>query len=296
MQLQEIIPGLYLVPAPNNGRFPYAHSFLVEKSIRALIDTGCGAETLEQLQQTHPFDWVISSHSHPDHTALNWKFAGKPLYVPLYAADTFGDFDRLGDRLTEPGDLAQLWRDYVSGAMNFKTALPTHTFSDGDVFDFGGITLVVVHTPGHTVDHTCLVEPDHCILFSFDIDLTSFGPWYGHRESDIAAFEASIRKVMALKPRIVVSSHKGIIADDVPARMQRFLDVFEERDRILQRLLPGVQSFTDLVNLSPFYQGYPYAATLLRYWESQMVRKHLERLIERGLVGEQWVEQVNHLV
>ncbi len=292
MQLQEIIPGLYLVPARNYGRFPFAHSFLVEKSLRALIDTGCGAETLELLDQRHPVDWVISSHSHPDHTALNWKFAGKPLYAPLYAAETFGDFEKLGDRFTEPGDLLQPWREYVTATMNFKTALPTHTFSDGDVFDFGGISLVVVHTPGHTVDHTCLFEPVHGILFSFDIDLTSFGPWYGHAESDIEAFEASIRKVMALEPRIVVSSHKGIIAADIPARLQRFLDVFEERDRTLLRLLPGVQSLEDLVNLSPFYQGYPYAATLLRYWESQMVYKHLERLIERGLVGEPWAARV----
>ncbi len=296
MQLQEIIPGLYLVPASNNGRFPFAHSFLVDASVRVLIDAGCGGETLTELEQSHPIDWVISSHSHPDHTALNWKFAGRPLYAPVYAADTFGDFDKLGDRFTEPGDLAQLWRRYVSATINFETAPPTHTFLDGDVFDFGGLSLVVVHTPGHTVDHTCLFEPRHGILFSFDIDLTGFGPWYGHRESHIAAFEASIRKVIALKPRIVVSSHKGIIADDIPARLQRFLDVIAERDRIMQRLLPGVESFQDLVNLSPFYQGYPYAATLLRYWESQMVRKHLVRLIERGLVGEQWVERVNHIV
>ncbi len=280
------------MPGANNGRFPFSHGFLVEKGTRVLIDSGCGTQALEQLEQSHPIDWVISSHGHPDHTALNWRFAGKPLYAPQCAADTFGNIDKLGERFLEPGQLARIWREYVSSSLNFKTALPTDTYADGHVFDFGRLSLVAIHTPGHTVDHTCLFEPEHGILFSFDIDLTSFGPWYGHRESDIAAFEASIRKVMALQPRIVVSSHKGIITDDIPARLQRFLDVFEQRDRLVLGLLPGLKSFDGLIALSPFYEGYPYAASFLRYWESQMVRKHLVRLIERGLAGEEWVERM----
>ncbi len=293
LELREIIPGLELVPAQNNGRFPFAHSVLVEGSTRALIDTGCGETVVDALQRERPVEMVISSHSHPDHTAFNWKFTGLPLYAPQYAADTFGNFDMLGERFLEPGDLAREWRRFVSEYLHFKTALPTHTFADGHVFDFGKIKLVVIHTPGHTTDHTCLFEPTNGILFSFDIDLTSFGPWYAHRESDIATFESSIRKVMALDPLIVVSSHKGIVVDDIRARLQRFLDVFDARDRILLDLLPRVASFDELLDLSPFYHTYSSArAVLLRYWEGQMIRKHLRRLAERGTtIPETWMSE-----
>ncbi len=267
----------------------------MQGSICALVDTGCGTQSLQSLERIYPVDWVISSHSHPDHTALNWKFAGKPLYAPQYAADTFGNLGKLGERLTEPGQLADTWREYVTRELNFRTALPTHTYSDGQVFDFGAISLEAIHTPGHTTDHMCLFEPTHSILFSFDIDLTSFGPWYAHRESDIDAFESSMRRVIALNPRIVVSSHKGIITDDVRDRLQRFLDVFEARDRLIHSMLPHVHTFDELVDRSPFYQGYPYASVLLRYWESQMVRKHVARLIDRGLAGEEWVERMARL-
>jgi len=34
------------------------------------------------------------------------------------------------------------------------------------------------------------------------------------------------------------------------------------------------------------YGGFPYAPELLRYWEGQMVLKHLERLVHSGLVME----------
>jgi glyoxylase-like metal-dependent hydrolase (beta-lactamase superfamily II) len=170
--------------------------------------------------------------------------------------------------------------------MGFKTALPTHLFADGHVFDFGAVKLTAIHTPGHSSDHMCLFEPMRGVLLAFDIDLTSFGPWYAHRESDIGAFEASMQKVIALQPRVVVSSHKGVITDDVPARLQRYADVFAERDRILLALLPRARTVDALLELSPFYRGYPYADKLLRYWEGMMIRKHLARLVERGEVVE----------
>ncbi len=286
LELIEIIPGLSLVPAENHGRFPFAHSFLVEGTASALIDTGCGTSVIEELKREQKIDFVIASHSHPDHTALNWKFTGSLIYAPEYAADTFGNFDLLGDRLTEPGVLASEWRAYVSAAMNFKTALPSQTFADGHIFNFGAISLVTIHTPGHTIDHTCFFEPIHGVLLSFDIDLTSFGPWYGHRESDISGFETSIRKVISLKPRVIVSSHKGIIDDGIDLRLRRYLSVFKARDRILLDLMSRARSLDELVTFSPFYQGYPYAQALLRYWESQMIQKHLARLIERGQVIE----------
>ena len=277
MDLIEIVPGLYLVAAENNGRFPFAHSFLVEGTSRALIDTGCGVSVIDALRRERKVDWVIASHSHPDHTALNWKFDGTPIYAPQYAANTFGNFELLSERFAGR-ELACEWCAFVGAAMNFKTALPTHTFADGQVFDFGKIKLTAIHTPGHTVDHMCLFEPTQGVLLSFDIDLTSFGPWYGHAESDIAAFEDSIRKVMTLDPHILVSSHKGIFTDDIPTRLQHYLDVIAGRDQILLDCLPRVQTLDDLIDLSPFYRGYPYAPIVMRYWEGQMIRKHLDRL------------------
>ena len=277
MDLTKIIPGLYLVPAENNGRFPFAHSYLVEGTTRALIDTGCGVSVIDALRREREIDCVIASHSHPDHTALNWKFDGVPLYAPQYAADTFGNFELLSERFAGH-ELASEWRAFVGATMNFRTALPTHTFGNGHIFDFGKIKLTALHTPGHTRDHTCLYEPTHGVLLSFDIDLTSFGPWYGHAELDIPAFENSIRQVMALRPRVIVSSHKGIFTDDIPARLQRFLDVIAARDQILFDLLPRVQTLDGLIDLSPFYRGYPYAPRVMRYWEEQMIRKHLDRL------------------
>ncbi len=283
VELVQIVPGLYMVSGPGGGRFPLAYSFLVEGEEWALIDAGCGIETLRALRRRR-MDRVIASHAHPDHTAGCWLFDGVPLYAPEATAGTFGRFELLGERFTEPGHLAATWRHFVSQAMGFRSTRPTHTYGDGETFDFGSLSLVAIHTPGHTADHTCLFEPRHGVLLSFDIDLTSFGPWYGHRESDVEAFKASIRRLMGLRPKVIASSHKGIISDDVEGHLQRYLDVFEARDRKLLALLSTKRTLEELVDLSPFYGGYPYAEELLRYWEGQMVRKHLDGLIAEGRV------------
>jgi glyoxylase-like metal-dependent hydrolase (beta-lactamase superfamily II) len=67
--LVEIIPGLYLLPGQAEGRFPFAHSFVVEGDARALIDTGAGTQRLQSLRDQSSLDMLMASHSHPDHTA-----------------------------------------------------------------------------------------------------------------------------------------------------------------------------------------------------------------------------------
>jgi glyoxylase-like metal-dependent hydrolase (beta-lactamase superfamily II) len=218
---------------------------------------------------------VIASHSHPDHTAGNWLFGGLPLYAPQQAADTFGRLVPLSERFTEPGPLAAIWRRFVRRQMDFRDAPPTHTFGDGTSFDFGRVKLVAVHTPGHVLDHTCFFEPTHGVLLSFDIDLSSFGPWYGHRESDVEQFKASLRRVMALRPKVIVSSHKGIIRDEVQEHLARFLAVFDERQARVDELLAAGYTVEQMVDRSPFYGGHKYAPELMRYWEEQMIRKHI---------------------
>ncbi len=274
--LIEVIPGLLLLPGEREGRFPFAHSLFVQSDVRALIDTGAGIERLRWLRDQVPPDMVIASHSHPDHTAGNWLFDGLPLYAPEQAADTFGRSGPLSRRFAHPGPLALGWRRFVRQSMNFRDAPSTHTFGNGTTFDFGQLKLVAIHTPGHVIDHMCLFEPIHGVLLAFDIDLTSFGPWYGHRESDIQQFKDSVRRVIALEPKVIVSSHKGIIRDEIPDRLARFLAVFDEREARIRELLAEGYTVPQLVDISPFYGGHRSAAALLRYWEEQMIRKHIK--------------------
>jgi ribonuclease/clavin/mitogillin len=282
--LVEIAPHIFLLPGENNGLFPFSHSILVRDEVTALIDTGCGLGRLEWLKEHHPPDLVINSHAHLDHIAGNWLFPRLPLLAPRQSFDYTGRIDMLSERFTESKELARQWREYVRQEMGFRDALPTGHYDDGHRFDFGSMELLALFCPGHTCDSYCFLEPTRGIAFTFDMDLSPFGPWYGHSYSEIDDFEASLERVRALKPRMIVSSHMGIVTEDIDARLVAYGNVIAQRDRRILDFLSEERTLEEMIQAPLIYNSYAYAPDLLRRWEENMLRKHLRRLLKRGLV------------
>jgi glyoxylase-like metal-dependent hydrolase (beta-lactamase superfamily II) len=229
---------------------------------------------------------IINSHTHPDHSAGNWIFKDtvENIVVPVEGFSTSGNIVALSERFTNP-DLAEYWRQWVGprGVMKFQDCSPTAKYDEKSEFSIGETTLLPIRTPGHTIDHYILYEPSHKILFSFDIDLTSFGPWYGHRESSITDFKNSLKKIIDLEINTLVSSHFGIVQEQIKDKIRVFSQIIEDRtDRIQQLLTRGITSTEELIEKAPIYGSFPYAEPLLRYWEGEMIRKHVAELQKRG--------------
>ncbi len=278
-----------LVHGKNGGRFPYSHSFVIEdgSGSAVLLDTGCGPEALAQVRRRFTIKTIINSHGHPDHSTGNGLFGGSVrIYMPEEGIDSGGNIHALSERFAEPGELAEYWREWVLKTMDFRDRRPDESYREGDQFTFGSVTLIALHTPGHTVDHYCLWEPRQRILFSFDYDLTPFGPWYGHRESNIADFKKSLNRLKGLDIRVLAPGHREIITERIHEGIDHYLAVFDRREKKIAGLLEGgPKTLPELVDAAPIYGSFPYAAPLLRYWEGKMIEKHLEEMIESGLVG-----------
>ncbi|MDP8254343.1 MAG: MBL fold metallo-hydrolase [Candidatus Alcyoniella australis] len=290
-QLQPIVPGMFLLPAEDNGRFPRSHCIVVRGETEALIDAGCGIERLRALRERWTPELVIASHSHPDHVGGLWLFDDCRIFSPSQHSEIFWRFDPQSQRLTEPGEIAKQWIEFVTQATGVREVGFTDLYDDGHEFQLGRIKLQAIHAPGHLDDAYVFFEPHHGVALTFDIDLTGFGPWYGHRECDIDQMLDAIELVRALKPKLVVSSHKGIVRDDIDGRLVRYAAVIDQRDARLIELLRNPQTLDQLVEQSPIYGGFPYAPLVMRYWERQMIDKHLARLHQRGLVvrqGDSW--------
>jgi glyoxylase-like metal-dependent hydrolase (beta-lactamase superfamily II) len=83
-----------IIEGPNSGRYPYSNSLIIGKS--CLIDTGAG-NVLKSIR----VDWVLNSHWHEDHIALN-KIGKKVAahYLDADAIESYEEFKRryaLGD-------------------------------------------------------------------------------------------------------------------------------------------------------------------------------------------------------
>jgi glyoxylase-like metal-dependent hydrolase (beta-lactamase superfamily II) len=279
-----LAPGVSLLAGLHRGGFPNSHSVLIEGPDTVLIDTGAGIDVLRPLADSGRADLVLNTHTHPDHAAGNFLFAGREILVPETSQDSAGRKGPLSERLAEPGSLALYWQEFVTRDMGFEDQPPTGSFVDGQEFVFGGVRLLVVATPGHTADHCCFFLPEQGILLSADIDLTPFGPFYGHRESDLAQLRASMALVKSMNPRLLVSSHRLPLDHGIDQALDAFLGVLDQREARLLEFLRAPRRREEIVEASLIYGGFPRIPRLLRYWEGQMVDKHLAELRQRGLV------------
>ena len=272
------------IEAPNKARFPYCHCLLIEDDKRALIDTSFGEENLAELLKM-PIDMIVNTHFHEDHILNNYHFPKAEVWMHTLDAPgartlkTFLEFYGFADF-----DGEQIGQDFIASID--LHASPVHReFDDGAIIDFGHIKLQVVHTPGHTPGHCAFYEEKTGLLFSADIDLSGFGPWYAHRCSNIDDFIRSIQKCIELDPQIIVSSHKGVITDDIIPRLQRYVEVIYRKEEEIIKALQLPQTIEQLAQRQIVYGENNTLTPLLMWFEKMAVDQHLQRLTAHDRVG-----------
>jgi len=257
---------------------------LIRDTENVLIDTGPGLPVLRELAGQVVIDRVINTHTHPDHTAGNFLFADREILVPEQAVESAGCLRLLSKRFFEEPGVRELWREFVRHTMDFQDQRPSGTYAPGQTLRVGDTELLVVHTPGHCVDHCCLYLPKYEILIAADIDLTSFGPWYGHPECDLQQLRCSVELVRELKPRLVISAHRPPVKRDLDAAFDSWIAVLDQREARLLEFLTRERTWDEIVSAALIYGRFPYVPEVMRSWEGQMIGKHLAELRERGEV------------
>ncbi len=286
-ELTEIVSGLYFVQAPMNGKFPYCNGFLITGRRTVLIDAGLGEELIARLDRLIGIDVLLISHSHPDHI-LGWHhLSHRELVLPAETPDSVHDLLSLGTRFTGSIEDGKYWADLIGGLGLKAIREPDGRYGNGDILDFGTVRLRAIHTPGHLDDHYCFYEENSGVLLSTDIDFTSFGPWYANPEGDIRMFIQGIHRVMEIERRIVVSSHRSPIRGAAVKEFEEFLAAFERQKNEVYGLCRQPVSLEELTAVSPFYRNRLPWKRLQGIFESRMIRKNLDLLMEEGKIAEE---------
>jgi len=290
MKKVDLIPvsdKIFIIDSPTKGKFPLAYGFLIlGTDTRALIDTGCGPDACRRVMEDFEVDMVINSHCHPDHVSGNHIFKDKALWVPEERCGETGTVDLLSRRLVGPDKTVMtFWENWVRTMLYMGDYRYTDTFRDGHVFDFGGVRLEAVHTPGHLEDHYCFLEPKENILFSFDVDLSTFGPFYGNPEANLPQLEQSMDRIMALSPACVASSHRLPVKEKVMEELAAFKDKITRNQNRVAGALDSPRTLEELCILKPIFGKYiPGVELIYAFFEKCMVQKHLEQMASKSLV------------
>jgi glyoxylase-like metal-dependent hydrolase (beta-lactamase superfamily II) len=116
---------------------------------------------------------------------------------------------------------------------------------DGDVIDVGVYHFKCVATPGHTMGHTCLYEPNKKILVAGDhilIDITPNIQCWSDTDNHLKHYLASLDKVQKLQVDLVLPGHRRLI-DNHRARIEELKKHHALRlDEVLAILKDGTMS------------------------------------------------------
>jgi hydroxyacylglutathione hydrolase len=137
----------------------------------AVIDPGGDMDQiLEIIQQRKvQVEIILITHAHLDHAGATAALAEK-LGVPIEGPHPDDQF--LIDQMEQQA--------HMFGFPPVKAFTPTRWLHDGDTVSFGGETMKVIHTPGHTPGHVVFVhEGAHLaivgdVLFAGSIGRTDF--------------------------------------------------------------------------------------------------------------------------
>ena len=122
-------------------------------------------------------------------------------------------------------------------------------------------------------------------MYTGDIDLARFGPWYGNLTSDVDQFIQSIRLIQSYQPSLIISSHKGIVDTDPQAKLERYLTRIYEREERLLHYLSTFRTLNEIAQQRIIYGPHPEPANINLYFERANVYIHLRRLLKLG-----WIE------
>jgi len=270
----------------NKSRFPYCACLYIKgRNLRVLIDAGMGENNMAPAMESG-IDVLILSHCHIDHRLTRQLIPEVPVWCheteEIFLQDREYFFNAMG--LKRSGlDLTGLF-DFARGMFGIKI---DRRLTDEDRIDLGGITLQIIHTPGHTPGHMAFFIPEHNLLFSGDIDLTPFGPFYGHDFADISDFLASIQKLKQLGAKSAISGHAGPFNGNLAKRFDEYGEIIHNRDRLLLERLQQPKSIEDFRGSKLFYNIYPDFPDLIRWFELVHIEKHLTRLKEMGQVRQE---------
>jgi glyoxylase-like metal-dependent hydrolase (beta-lactamase superfamily II) len=204
---------------------------------------------------------IFVTHSHPDHFGAVGRLAERSeakvvthsAFRLLWREDPNDPCEQIHD--VDPEDLPEgnpfandrtPWggkpherpRTLQLEESEFTPPTPTHRLKDGDRITLGGREWWAVHTPGHTLDHLCLFEPEHGTFLSGDHVLPTITPHIsgiGAGRDPLGMFKASLDKVAALPGVTKVLPAHGLELDDLKARVDAIHEHHVERlERVRQ--------------------------------------------------------------
>lgn len=236
-------------------------------------------------------DLVVLGHVHEDHVAGLHRLRHAPVCVHEADVEAARSWEGLARHYGYAGPVLARMRQKIEREFHYAPRPDAQPYADGASWDLGGgVSVRAFHMPGHTSGHCVLfVEPDG-VAFIGDIDLSSFGPYYGDATSNLADFRRTLSRIKDIPAKVwVTSHHKGVITDRQTflTLLQAFAARLDAREEAIADYLR--QRPSTLADLAAHRFVYPQHVDDIYYEDAERrtIAQHLEALAIAGRAVEE---------
>lgn len=275
--------------------FPYSNSVFIDDEIPTMIDAGAGGRAYAQIS-LNKVQQLLLSHYHFDHVngwpffkqskifagiEERWAYEDEKKYL---SSTGFQHWETLmGEKKIENwADRRELPAD-VPSKPGFQHFQPNEYFQDRTCYQTGKTSFIAIHTPGHSPGHYAFFFPAEKILFSGDLDISPGGPWYGDECADFGEIVQSVNTLSALKPDVLVTSHRRVFHQDIEKLFSGYLEIGLNREKNIQSYLVVPRSLDDIAS-QDFARYRQNQSTRDQFWTKMMILKHLKRLQSKHMI------------
>ena len=249
-----------------------------------LVANRLGAELLDA-------DIVVLGHVHEDHMAGLHRLPRAEVHVHERDVEAARSWEGLSRHYGYSQPVLDEMQVMMRRDFHYAPRPDARPYRDGALWDLGGgVTVRAIHAPGHTSGHCVLLVEPGGVAFIGDIELSSFGPYYGDATSNLADFRRTLEAVKAIPAKAwVTSHHKGVITDRAAflQLLQAFASRLDAREEAIATHLGRHPS--TLAELVAHRFLYPRNSSGAWYDEAERrtTEQHLDSLANAGrVVGE----------
>ncbi len=277
---------VWFIPGINRGRYPYCHSIYIAGA-GILVDPASDKNRLLELRDREGVREIWLSHWHEDHIAFIDLFPDAKIKISSRDEPPLTDLEILLDWYNLQPPHRDYWRQAILDTFRYRPRHADGYLDPGDVITLGDTTVEIIASPGHTPGHLALFFREQEILFLGDYDMTSFGPWYGDKYSNIEDTISSLRLLRDVPARTWLTGHDtGIFTDRAAERWRQYEDIIFQREERILALLTHPRTMEEIVQSWTIYGKPREPIAFFEFGERALAGKHLEWLQKKGTVKE----------
>ncbi|WP_042349208.1 MBL fold metallo-hydrolase [Bacillus massiliigorillae] len=302
MKYEKIGP-VEVIIGENKSRVPFSTSVVIKGDEHStIIDCGAGYMAFKHIKKEHNVKDIYLTHHHIDHMWGAHYFPEAKTYINHLDYKKISSLEEIAksEAILALNKGVDWWNQDRKKLEQLTDIRINRSLQVSDVYEYNksihmsGQDVMMIHAPGHTEGFCCPYIINQGILFIGDIDLTSFGPYYSDRDSDIDSFIASAHQTLEVDASYFITSHqKGVVRkDEYKSQLLAYLDIIERREEKIKQHIKSGNKPVDLVGLEVFYYSYQMEKSLsLMKSEKVGIAKHLQRLIKHGEPLEEYYEE-----